>query len=95
VKHTEGTLSKSAHFLGTQNFVRERWMHPRSLTIVKILGSPKCALILNVPSVRFTKWPDDDYESKHVATFMIDNKLVVFLTEPNLRISSENTSGWF
>ena len=33
------------------------------------------------------------YVSKHDATCMIDNKLVV-LTEPNLRLFSENTSVW-
>ena len=34
------------------------------------------------------------YESKHVATFMIDNKITCVLTEPTLRIFSDNTSGW-
>ena len=30
------------------------------------------------------------YESKHVATFMIDNKISCVLTEPNLRICNES-----
>ena len=30
----------------------------------------------------------------NVATFMIDNKLIVFMTEPALIILLENTSGW-
>jgi hypothetical protein len=37
----------------------------------------KCAISLDVPQTWFKDWPDDDSESKHVATFIIDNKLVV------------------
>jgi hypothetical protein len=40
--------------------------------------STKSALSLDVPKTWFNDWPDDDSESKHVATFDTDNKLVVF-----------------
>jgi hypothetical protein len=53
---------------------------PFSLTVVNVLGSHKCAPLLDVPVIWFTNWPDDDYESKHVDIFITDNKLVV-LTE--------------
>jgi len=52
-------------------------VYTRSLTVVNILGSQKCALSLGVPQTWFNNWPDDDSESKDVAT-LIDNKLVVF-----------------
>ena len=45
-------------------------------------------------SIWFKNWPGDGSESKHVATFVIDNKICCVLTEPTLRIFSENTSGW-
>ena len=38
-------------------------------------------------------WPKKIYKLKN-AKFMIDNKISCVLTEPNLRIFSENTSGW-
>ena len=41
-----------------------------------------------------SNWPDSDYESKHVVTFIIDNKLVVFWLNLLLEYLSENTSGW-
>jgi len=34
------------------------------------------------------------YESKHVATFIIDNKISCVLTELTLEYLRENTSGW-
>ena len=41
-----------------------------------VLGtSSKSAHFWGVPKTWFKNWPDDDfYESKNVATFMIDNK---------------------
>jgi len=50
-------------------------LYQRSVTVVNVLGSRKCALLLDVPETLFNNWPDD--ELKHVAT-LIDNKLVVF-----------------
>ena len=53
--------------------VKVHILYPRSLTVVNILGSQKCALSLDVPQTWFNNWP----ETKHVVT-LIDNKLVVF-----------------
>ena len=65
--------------------------YPRSVTVVNILESQRCALSLDVPHTWFNNWPD---ESKHVATVM-DNKLVVFWLKITPGILSENTSRWF
>jgi len=51
--------------------------HVCRIFAVNILGSQKGALSLGVPKIYSKYWPDDDYESKHVAT-LIENKLVAF-----------------
>jgi len=40
---------------------------PRSLTVVNILGSQKCALSLYVPQTWFNNWPDDDSLSRNMS----------------------------
>ena len=47
--------------------VHELHLHPRSLTVVNILGSQKCALFLCVPYVWFTNWPDDESASRNMS----------------------------
>ena len=41
-------------------------------------GIPKCALSLDISTLWFSEYPDDDaLESKHVATYIIDKKRTV------------------
>jgi len=42
-------------------------LYPRSLTVVKILGSQKCALSLDVPHTWCNNWPDDDSLSRNMS----------------------------
>jgi hypothetical protein len=39
----------------------------RSLTVVNILGSQKCALSLDVPHTWFNNWPDDNSLSRNMS----------------------------
>jgi len=52
---------------------------PRSVTVVNILGSQKCALLLDIPYIRFKNWPDDDSMSRNMSPHLwLTIKLVVF-----------------
>jgi len=35
--------------------------------VVNILGSPKCALVIDVPKTWFNNWPDDDSMSRKMS----------------------------
>ena len=43
------------------------YLYPRSLTVVNILGSQKCALSLHVPRTWFNNWPYDDSLSRNMS----------------------------
>jgi hypothetical protein len=42
-------------------------LNQRSLTVVNILGSQKCALSLAVPQTLFNNWPEDDSLSRNMS----------------------------
>jgi len=42
-------------------------MYPCSLTVVNILGSQKCELVLDVLQTWFSIWPDDDSMSRNMS----------------------------
>jgi len=66
LNHVWDTSRESALFLGYQNIYNSERTLVRSLAVVNILGSQKCALSLDVPQTWFNNWPDDDSLSRNM-----------------------------